>query len=414
MRKYTWILLILCLSTNPLWAQRPMPVVSPLSEHVSIVYVRVSASDIVKVSGIDATSVALRFSNDPDQAYLQAGGKKHLIQKDEHVQSTYMGSSNLIVFDKAVKEFSLYTGALSGDLEIVLINARASAKAGAEAYQNTREQTCAEPNMVEQSVWRAGLPSPNYGRSFSKTENLIIHHSATSNDLTDYTNIVRNIYLYHTQSNGWSDIGYNYLIAPDGTIFKGRDPDTGEQDKVIGAHFCGSNSATMGVCLMGTFTDVPPTDEAIQALIDLLAWKTSKDGLDPQGQHSHPLNTALPVIAGHRDGCSTECPGQQTYNRLSTIRLATADKETTCDEGKVYTFELFPNPAKSYAYIKLLAGDTHELRLYSARGEMLSLAPEYTEEDEVRIPLDDFAAGIYFLNYQSAYKLIKRKLVIIK
>ena len=184
--------------------------------------------------------------------------------------------------------------------------------------------------MVDQSVWRAGLPAPDYVRINQQVFNIIIHHTATSNTDTNYTDIVRNIYVNHTQVRGWSDIGYNYLIAPNGQIYKGRDPGSYDQDNVKGAHFCNANSGTMGISMMGTFTDTTPSKAALAALIDLTTWKLGKEHLDPLGTHWHSLNPNLPVIAGHRDGCATECPGGMLYALLDSIREAVWDKFKLC------------------------------------------------------------------------------------
>src|SRR5690606_5894496 len=111
---------------------------------------------------------------------------------------------------------------------------------------------CSEPQMIDPSHWRAGLPQPKGSPVFTSVNHIIIHHSAGSNLVTDFTNEVRNIYLYHTNVNGWDDIGYNFLIAPNGTIYQGRDGrGIVEKDYVMGAHMCGRNSGTMGICLLG-------------------------------------------------------------------------------------------------------------------------------------------------------------------
>jgi hypothetical protein len=202
---------------------------------------------------------------------------------------------------------------------IILINGAGGVQH--KAKPSKRDSICELADVIPQSEWRAGLAAPNYNRSFTEVENIIVHHSAGSNNATDFVQVVRDIYIYHTESNGWSDIGYNYLIDPEGSIYAGRDPADGEQDKVRGAHFCASNSGTMGICLMGNYQEIQPTDTTYGALKNLLSWKISKeDQLSATGIHPHPLNNNLPQIAGHRDGCSTLCPGQFVYDQLPTIR----------------------------------------------------------------------------------------------
>lgn len=213
---------------------------------------------------------------------------------------------------------------------------------------------CTEPSTVSYEIWRNGLPEPKEGRTPNEVEHLIIHHSAGSNAATNYVEVMRNIYVYHTEVNGWDDIGYNYVVAPDGTIFLGRESQgVADHDNILGAHFCGKNTGTMGVCMMGTFTTVAPTNEAINALTDLLAWKAEKEHIYPFGQSIHPSigGSMLPNIAGHRDGCSTECPGTMTYNMLPTIRDQVLTKLEACgifvsidDIGEEQVL-IYPNPS---------------------------------------------------------------------
>lgn len=196
----------------------------------------------------------------------------------------------------------------------------------------TDQDSCLFPfSAVPQSQWRAGLSSPNYSRSFTEVQHVVVHHSAGSNTNTNYTQVVRDIYLLHTQVNGWSDIGYNYLIAQDGTIYAGRDPGSdGAQDDVLGAHFCGANSFTMGICLLGDYEVAVPSVDAWLSLSQVTAHKLNKEGIDPWTRYQHPLGSLRGII-GHRDGCSTLCPGQHVYEHLDDLRETTADLIDACD-----------------------------------------------------------------------------------
>jgi hypothetical protein len=254
----------------------------------------------------------------------------------------------------------------------------------------------------------------------TQVSHLIIHHSATSNTITDYTNAVRNIYLYHTGVNGWNDIGYNFLIAPDGTIFEGRDGrERIEEDNVLGAHFCAKNRGTMGVCLLGTFTTVAPTQKALASLVNIASWKLSKEALNPLNSSAHPLNTTnaslLGVMAGHRDGCSTECPGSVTYSMLNTLRTQVKNQIAACNEPPAQQVTIYPQPAAKEVFIK--AGQGQEIRsftLYDVSGKMRTMQGARVSAGQVRLDTRLLASGLYILQIQlSDSTTYTRKMIIL-
>ena len=73
---------------------------------------------------------------------------------------------------------------------------------------------------------------------------LVIHCTATpeGRDLT-----VEDIRRMH-KANGWSDIGYSYVVYLDGSIHNGRDVD------LIGAHVAGHNAHSIGIVYVGGLT----------------------------------------------------------------------------------------------------------------------------------------------------------------
>ena len=91
----------------------------------------------------------------------------------------------------------------------------------------------------------------------------IVLHCSDSPDSLDIG--VREIRSWHTQlppkGNGWSDIGYHFVIRRDGRIERGR-PET-----VKGAHVKGHNSDSIGVCWVGRKT---ASDAQLMAIKKLL------------------------------------------------------------------------------------------------------------------------------------------------
>jgi len=176
------------------------------------------------------------------------------------------------------------------------------------------------PAAVTQEDWRDGLPTPSFNRVTNNVTHHIVHHTAGSNTNTNYTQVVRDIYLFHTQVNGWSDIGYNFVVAQDGTLYEGRDPGTNLTEfEVVGAHFCGKNSGTLGIAMLGNFETAEPDPTALQRLEELLAFSLDQLDIDPEGQSSH-RGDLISHVSGHRDGCTTLCPGANLYFALPNLR----------------------------------------------------------------------------------------------
>jgi hypothetical protein len=229
--------------------------------------------------------------------------------------------------------------------------------------------------IIPQSVWRAGLAAPKPNPVSTSTRHAIVHHSAGSTFDTNYTAVVRSYYLLHTEVNGWDDIGYNYLIARDGSIYAGRDPQGAAgvtQDNVRGAHFCGKNENTMGVCVIGDFSSQPASAEARSALCNLLSWKFEKDGLNPLGSQAHPgpTDASLPRLAGHRDGCTTACPGNQLYSELFNIRQCVSRRQPlSATETNVPAGWTLQHLGNSF---RLVSSDPQasQMQLYDAGGRL--------------------------------------------
>ncbi len=156
---------------------------------------------------------------------------------------------------------------------------------------------------------------------YTTVTHLIVHHTAGANSASDWAAVVRSIWVLHVQGNGWNDIGYNYLISPDGLLYEGR----AGGDGVLGAHFSSVNGGTMGVALLGTYSTVPVTQAAHDTLREMLAWQAAKWSIDPQAERLHASSgLTLRTISGHRDANLasglTECPGNALYTILPDLR----------------------------------------------------------------------------------------------
>ena len=155
-----------------------------------------------------------------------------------------------------------------------------------------------------------------------------VHHTVNANNYTraQVPGIIRGIYAYHTQSKGWSDIGYNFLVDRFGRIWEGR---YGGVDRpVVGAHTLGYNDYAFAMSAIGNFDEEEPSSAIVQAYGALFAWKLSLHGVDASSRSQRVGPSTFRAINGHRDAGQTACPGRYLYARLSQIRqLASADQK---------------------------------------------------------------------------------------
>src|SRR5690606_23522764 len=348
-------------------------------------------------------------------ASIVAGADTFLLKPDIHAPIEVGLQSHLIIFPDDRESFLLLANDLQGEITIVYLNALGKKREPTNERLDKPDvettDACEAPKTIGQEVSRSGLGAPSYTRSFTKVAHLIVHHSATSNHLQDYTNVVRNIYLLHTEGNGWSDVGYNYLIAPDGTIFEGRDPGNGDQDNVLGAHLCGSNTGTMGICLLGEYGSAKPTAAMMDALQQLLAWKASKDELDPLAAFYHPANSQLGTIAGHKDGCSTECPGDNVYNLLLKTRQEVAALIQNCQPADEVV--LYPNPTADIFNVPTSDFASFRWECYDILGREAKLDFVTIANGEVSFSVRHLTAGVYVVRFEDAGQVFERKLIVL-
>jgi hypothetical protein len=195
----------------------------------------------------------------------------------------------------------------------------------------------AQPTIYTRADWGAdeslrlhACPSgPDYGSTVLMG---FVHHTDNANGYSrsEVPSIIRSIYAYHVQANGWCDIGYNFLVDRFGQIWEGRYG--GITKPVIGAHTGGFNSNTFGVSLIGNYTSTAPSSAMLGALEHLFAWKLGAYYRDPLGKttliagyfsgsrFAAGQSVTFNNVSGHRDADQTTCPGSAAYADLPAIR----------------------------------------------------------------------------------------------
>ena len=146
----------------------------------------------------------------------------------------------------------------------------------------------------------------DYGLEFTKlyardnTDLIIVHHTGnpTDDDLS-----AEQIHYSHL-SQGWSGIGYHYVIRKDGSVEMGR------PEWAYGAHAEGENWNSIGIHVCGNFEVAEPTQYQIESLAYLIAWIADKYDIPINDRH----------VLGHCDVNATACPGKNLYELMDTIR----------------------------------------------------------------------------------------------
>jgi flagellar hook assembly protein FlgD len=186
------------------------------------------------------------------------------------------------------------------------------------------------PAIVMRAAWGADESIRRGPPAYAPDVRLVIvHHTAGTNDYTraQAPAIVRGIERFHVQSNGWNDIGYNFLVDRFGTVYEGRFG--GVDRNVIGAHALGFNTGSVGIALIGSYGATSPSQAALAALERMIAWRLDLAHVDPTSsltvtsggseKYANGVPVQLRAVSGHRDTGSTECPGNQLYARLGEI-----------------------------------------------------------------------------------------------
>ncbi len=282
--------------------------------------IEATTNQVALKSDVKITAVAIiDKTTSASSRTILIGNTKYQLELDTHApQPTYFVSlpepASALTLPKVPGKIDVYT-IHSGTPPIILSKSDAN---------------CTEVNAIPQSDWRAGLPTPNASPSFHTVTHHIVHHSAGSNSNANYVQVVRDIYLLHTEVNGWDDIGYNFVISQDGTLFEGRDPGpNGSEFEVRGAHFCGKNTGTFGVALLGNYQTAQLTSESRETLVNLLTFSLSELEIQPLSSSNH-RGVDLDAISGHRDGCATLCPGSNLYPLLPEIRNEVSESLVSC------------------------------------------------------------------------------------
>lgn len=185
---------------------------------------------------------------------------------------------------------------------------------------------------------------------YAPVEQIIVHHTAGSdNEPSDPEAVMRGIYYFHAVEKDWGDIGYNYVIDYKGNIYEGRKGGLG----VVGAHSSGNNYGSVGIAIIGNYSENSPSANALTALIDMVEYVGYQAGFDVATTHDFE-GKQIPAVAGHQDVNSTECPGAVLESMLSDVAVAAKQGSASLPE-RIFSGSLEEEGLKS---VKINSNET--------------------------------------------------------
>jgi hypothetical protein len=231
------------------------------------------------------------------------------------------------------------TGHLPRGLRVDLIDpgsSPADADLATAPPMQSASAAASQPQIFTRAQWGADETLRRTGPSYNATVRAgIVHHTAGQNGYSaaQVPQILRAIYAYHVKGNGWSDIGYNFLVDRFGRTWEGRYG--GMERAVVGAHTGGFNVDTFAVSAIGNYDKAAAPAPMVDAIARVMAWKLAMNFRDPNGstvltsqgggtsRYGAGTEVTFGTIFAHRDAGNTSCPGKNLYAQLPTIRALT-------------------------------------------------------------------------------------------
>ncbi|CAH1129759.1 unnamed protein product [Ceutorhynchus assimilis] len=173
------------------------------------------------------------------------------------------------------------------------------------------------PEIVSREGWGARPPTA-VEKMANPVPFVVIHHSyipAACYTKEDCIEAMQWMQDYHQLNRSWNDIGYSFASGGDNRIYMGRGW------SAVGAHAPGYNNRSIGICVIGDWTEqVPPESQLV--VVKELIQKGVQDGYIQEDYK----------LIGHRQVRATECPGDAFYAEIQTwphwVADPTADVST--------------------------------------------------------------------------------------
>ncbi|MFO0858624.1 MAG: peptidoglycan recognition family protein [Phycisphaerales bacterium] len=164
--------------------------------------------------------------------------------------------------------------------------------------------------VIARTNWTREQPRWKLSRPMNGVGMITVHHDAlNASGMRGYgasvqrLNSVRRSHL--DRGPTWVDIGYHYIIDPEGRIWEGR------PISIEGAHVANTNDHNLGIMCMGNFNEHRPTQAQLNTLDGFVA------------AQMRAYRVPMSRVYTHRELGTTECPGTNLQNYMKQTRSST-------------------------------------------------------------------------------------------
>ncbi|GAA1015916.1 hypothetical protein Aple_010850 [Acrocarpospora pleiomorpha] len=145
--------------------------------------------------------------------------------------------------------------------------------------------------IISREGWNARRPASTvYRITWAQRTEFYVHHTAGPRGQS-----IRSIQDFHIDDNGWSDVGYNFLVDEDGVIYEGRGW------LAVGAHCPNHNRSGISAAFIGKNNPTPAALRSIRWLYEESCRRAGRKLLR----------------RGHGQSFPTSCPGPRLQSWLN-------------------------------------------------------------------------------------------------
>jgi hypothetical protein len=159
--------------------------------------------------------------------------------------------------------------------------------------------------VLPRERWTHERPIMTLANPMGQINTITVHHDGmppvtlrTERDAAERIDLIRRAHL----GRGWADIGYHYIIDPQGRVWQGR------PRNLQGAHVKDHNEHNLGIMVLGNFVEQRPTAAALASLDAFVL------------ANMRLFRVSLRDVQTHQELATTACPGTNLQAHMERAR----------------------------------------------------------------------------------------------